>query len=295
MKIILQTNNLNKSYGRITAVSNLSFTIHEGNVFGILGPNGSGKTTTLSIITDVIRPDEGEFFWFEEKPSPVLRKKIGSLIEIPNFYPYLTLKRNLMVVARIKDVEDSDIPRILDITGLSMRINSRYDTLSLGMKQRLAIASVLLGNPEVLVLDEPANGLDPEGIAEVRQIIIKEAEKNKTIILASHILDEVEKVCSHVGVLKNGEMIAQGKVNELLLSKNPLVVSAENIDLLEEEIIRSGLSESVSRENNDLLVILKKGYNTSDLNAYAFNKGLVLTKIEQRKKSLESHFLELVK
>lgn len=295
MKIILQTNNLTKRYGRITAVSNLSFTIHEGNVFGILGPNGSGKTTTLSIITDVIRPDEGDFFWFEEKPSPVLRIKIGSLIEIPNFYPYLTLKRNLMVVARIKDVEYSDIPRVLDITGLSMRTNSRYDTLSLGMKQRLAIASVLLGNPEVLVLDEPANGLDPEGIAEVRQIIINEAEKNKTIILASHILDEVEKVCSHVGVLKNGEMIAQGKVNELLLSKNPLVVSAENIDLLEEEIIRSGLSESVSRENNDLLVILKEGCSTSDLNAYAFTKGLVLTKIEQRKKSLESHFLELVK
>ncbi len=295
MKIILQTNNLNKRYGRITAVSNLSFIIHEGNVFGILGPNGSGKTTTLSIITDVIRPDEGDFFWFEEKPSPVLRKKIGSLIEIPNFYPYLTLKRNLMVIARIKDVEYSDIPRVLDITGLSMRINSRYDTLSLGMKQRLAIASVLLGNPEVLVLDEPANGLDPEGIAEVRQIIINEAEKNKTIILASHILDEVEKVCSHVGVLKSGEMIARGKVSELLLSKNPLVVSAENIDLLEEEIIRSGLSESVSRENNNLLVILKEGCSTSDLNAYAFNKGLVLTKIEQRKKSLESHFLELVK
>jgi ABC-type multidrug transport system ATPase subunit len=295
LKIILQTNNLTKRYGRITAVSNLSFTIHEGNVFGILGPNGSGKTTTLSIITDVIRPDEGQFFWFEEKPSPVLRKKIGSLIEIPNFYPYLTLRRNLMVVARIKDVEYSDIPRVLDITGLSMRTNSRYDTLSLGMKQRLAIASVLLGNPEVLVLDEPANGLDPEGIAEVRQIIIDEAKKNKTIILASHILDEVEKVCSHVGVLKNGEMIARGKVNELLLSKNPLVVSAENIDLLEEEIIRSGLSESVSRENNDLLVILKEGCSTSDLNAYVFSKGFVLSKIEQRKKSLESHFLELVK
>jgi ABC-type multidrug transport system ATPase subunit len=295
LKIILQTNNLTKRYGRITAVSNLSFTIHEGNVFGILGPNGSGKTTTLSIITDVLRPDEGQFFWFEEKPSPVLRKKIGSLIEIPNFYPYLTLRRNLMVVARIKDVEYSDIPRVLDITGLSMRTNSRYDTLSLGMKQRLAIASVLLGNPEVLVLDEPANGLDPEGIAEVRQIIIDEAKKNKTIILASHILDEVEKVCSHVGVLKNGEMIARGKVNELLLSKNPLVVSAENIDLLEEEIIRSGLSESVSRENNDLLVILKEGCSTSDLNAYVFSKGFVLSKIEQRKKSLESHFLELVK
>jgi len=277
------------------AVRNLSISIHEGNVFGILGPNGSGKTTTLAIITAVIRPDTGNFFWFEQKSSPYLRKRIGSLIEVPNFYPYLSLKRNLRIVARIKDVSDSDIPRVIDVAGLSTRMNSRYDTLSLGMKQRLAIASVLLGNPEVLVLDEPANGLDPEGIAEVRQIIIHEAEKNKTIILASHILDEVEKVCTHVGILKNGEMIAQGRVNELLSSKDPVVISSENMDLLEEEIIRSGLSESVSRENNDLLVFLKKGYTASDINSYAFSKGVVLTKLELRKRSLESQFLELVK
>lgn len=277
------------------AVKNLSVSIHEGNVFGILGPNGSGKTTTLAMITAVIRPDKGEYFWFEEKTSPDLRKRIGSLIEIPNFYPYLSLKRNLRIVARIKNIPDTDIPRVLDIAGLSARVNSRYDTLSLGMKQRLAVASLLLGNPEVLVLDEPANGLDPEGIAEVRQIIKNEADKNKTIILASHILDEVEKVCSHVGILKNGEMIAHGKVNELLFSKDPVVISTENIDLLEEEIIRSGLSESVTRENKNLLVVLKKEYTTSDLNSYAFSKGLILTKLEVRKRSLESQFLELVK
>jgi ABC-type multidrug transport system ATPase subunit len=295
LKVVLQTTNLHKSYRHVKAVKNLSISILEGNVFGILGPNGSGKTTTLAIITAIIRPDMGEFFWFEEKSSPDLRKKIGSLIEVPNFYPYLSLKRNLRINARIKNVPDSDVPRVLDITGLSARINSRYDTLSLGMKQRLAIASVLLGNPEVLVLDEPANGLDPEGIAEVRQIIKNEAEQNKTIILASHILDEVEKVCSHVGILKNGEMIAQGKVHELLYSKDPVVISAENMDLLEEEIIRSGMSETVSRDNNELLVVLKKGYTTSDINSYAFSKGLILTRLELRKRSLESQFLELVR
>ncbi len=295
MKVVLQTTNLHKSYRHVKAVKNLSISILEGNVFGILGPNGSGKTTTLAIITAVIRPDMGEFYWFEEKSSPDLRKKIGSLIEVPNFYPYLSLKRNLRINARIKNVSDSDVPRVLDITGLSARINSRYDTLSLGMKQRLAIASVLLGNPEVLVLDEPANGLDPEGIAEVRQIIKNEAEQNKTIILASHILDEVEKVCSHVGILKNGEMIAQGKVHELLYSKDPVVISAENMDLLEEEIIRSGMSETVNRDNNELLVVLKKGYTTSDINSYAFSKGLILTRLELRKRSLESQFLELVR
>jgi ABC-type multidrug transport system ATPase subunit len=295
LKVVLQTTNLHKSYRHVKAVKNLSISILEGNVFGILGPNGSGKTTTLAIITAIIRPDMGEFFWFEEKSSPDLRKKIGSLIEVPNFYPYLSLKRNLRINARIKNVPDSDVQRVLDVTGLSARINSRYDTLSLGMKQRLAIASVLLGNPEVLVLDEPANGLDPEGIAEVRQIIKNEAEQNKTIILASHILDEVEKVCSHVGILKNGEMIAQGKVHELLYSKDPVVISAENMDLLEEEIIRSGMSETVNRDNNELLVVLKKGYTTSDINSYAFSKGLILTRLELRKRSLESQFLELVR
>jgi len=295
LNTVLRTTDLTKSYGSIKAVKGVSLLIQEGNIFGILGPNGSGKTTTLAIITGIVHAESGSFNWFGEEPFPAQRKKIGSLIEVPNFYPYLSLERNLRIIAAIKGIPESDIPRVLTITGLIERSKSNFDTLSLGMKQRLALAAVLLGDPEVLVLDEPANGLDPEGIAEVREIIINEAAKQKTIILASHILDEVEKVCTHVGILKEGEVISLGKVNELLAAEDPVIISCDNISRLEEELIRSGMTNSVKKDNHDLVLIVKKEFSAADINKFAFDKGHTLTKLETRKKSLESQFLELVK
>jgi len=295
LNTVLRTTDLTKSYGSIKAVKGVSLLIQEGNIFGILGPNGSGKTTTLAIITGIVHAESGSFNWFGEEPFPAQRKRIGSLIEVPNFYPYLSLERNLRVIAAIKGIPDSDIPRVLTITGLIKRSKSNFDTLSLGMKQRLALAAVLLGDPDVLVLDEPANGLDPEGIAEVREIILNEAAKQKTIILASHILDEVEKVCTHVGILKEGEVISLGKVNELLAAEDPVIISCDNITKLEEELIRSGMTSSVKKDNHDLVLILKNEFSAADINKFAFDKGHTLTKLETRKKSLESQFLELVK
>jgi ABC-type multidrug transport system ATPase subunit len=295
LNYILQTHNLSKHYGPIRAINELTFSVAAGNVFGILGPNGSGKTTTLAIITGVIHADKGEYSWFSQYPAAALRKKIGSLIEIPNFYPYLSLAANLRICALIKNAVPSEIERVLKITGLNDRKDSKYNTLSLGMKQRLALASVLIGDPEVLVLDEPANGLDPEGIAEVRNIILREAERNKTIILASHILDEVEKVCTHVAVLKEGEVIAAGRVHELLAAEDLVILSTENIAGLEEEIVRSGMTVSVNRENDDLIIILKKEYKARDINDFSYRKGYVLSSLYTRKRSLESQFLELVK
>ncbi len=292
---VLQIKQLSKNYGRITALKDLSIEVGPGHVFGILGPNGSGKTTTLSIITGVISPDSGSFSWFGKIPVSAIRKKIGSLIEVPNFYPYLDLHRNLLLVARIKGKPPGDIGRVLRITGLWERRKSRYDTLSLGMKQRLSLASVLLGDPEVLVLDEPANGLDPEGISEVRDIIRQEAEKKKTIIMASHILDEVEKVCSHVAVLKKGSTIAQGRVHELLAAEDPVIAVCSDAAKLEEELIRSGMTSSVKREGDELSLVLKPDYNAGDVNRMAFEKGMILTHLQTRKKSLEAQFLELVK
>jgi ABC-2 type transport system ATP-binding protein len=292
---ILNIQQISKNYGRIVAVQELSLEVGAGHVFGILGPNGSGKTTTLSIITGIISPDKGNYRWYGKNASANIRKNIGSLIEVPNFYPYLDLSRNLAIVARIKGKPVTDIERVLKLTKLWDRRKSRFDTLSLGMKQRLALSAVLLGDPDVLVLDEPANGLDPEGIAEVREIIKGESEKQKTIILASHILDEVEKVCTHVAVLKKGRSIAQGRVHELLAADDPVVVECDDPDKLREAMVRTGMSVSVDRDGNKLIIILKPGYGARNVNEFAHQQGIVLTHLETRKKSLESQFLELVK
>ncbi|MFH2142105.1 MAG: ATP-binding cassette domain-containing protein [Bacteroidota bacterium] len=292
---ILQIENLSKSYGSINALNSLSLKIEKGNVYGILGPNGSGKTTTLSLIMGIIKPNHGSFIWFEEKDIQKIKTRIGSLVETPNFYPYLTAVQNLKIICDIKRICYSDIERVLNIVNLYQRKNSRYYTFSFGMKQRLALSSILLGNPDVLVLDEPTNGLDPEGIAEVRKIILSEAEKGKTIILASHILDEVEKVCTHVSVLKKGQLIANGRVNELLSSSYTVYISSGNLDELHMLILRSGFAKSVERQDNEIALVLHDSYSPYDINEYSFKNGQVLTKLLAQKKSLENQFLELVK
>ncbi|MDD4645747.1 MAG: ABC transporter ATP-binding protein, partial [Bacteroidales bacterium] len=219
----------------------------------------------------------------------------GALIETPNFYPYLSLERNLRIVCRIKGVDERDIPRVIKLVGLQDRILSRFQTLSFGMKQRLALGSLLLGDPEVLVLDEVTNGLDPEGIAEVRTLIRQIASTGKTIILASHILDEVEKVCTHVVILKNGKKLADGEVDNLIKGKDVIVVSSENPDQLAGALSDSALVESFEREANDFSVILGSDKTPGDLSKELMGAGIVLTRLEIRKHRLEDQFLELVK
>lgn len=295
MNEILSIQNLSKNFGKIKAVDDLSFTVEKGTVYGILGPNGSGKTTTLSVITGVLHPASGSYRWFGNKPGKWERKRMGSLIEIPNFYPYLTLFQNLQIVARIKNVQEEDINRVLGITDLLRRKYSRFDTLSLGMKQRLSFASVLLGDPEVLVLDEPANGLDPEGIAEVRKIIMLERDKGKTIIIASHILDEVEKVCTHVGILKMGKLIASGSVDKLLVMDRIVTMSASDNTKLKEILEKSGLVKNVKEDVDSITATILSETEPGEINKYVIEKGITLTRLEVNKPTLESQFLELVR
>lgn len=295
MNEILSIQNLSKNFGKIKAVDGLSFTVKKGTVYGILGPNGSGKTTTLSVITGVLHPASGSYRWFGNKPGKWERKRMGSLIEIPNFYPYLTLFQNLQIVARIKNVQEEDINRVLGITDLLRRKYSRFDTLSLGMKQRLSFASVLLGDPEVLVLDEPANGLDPEGIAEVRKIIMSERDKGKTIIIASHILDEVEKVCTHVGILKMGKLIASGRVDKLLVMDRVVTMSAPDNTKLKEILEKSGLVKSIKEDVDSITATILSETEPGEINKYVIEKGITLTRLEVNKPTLESQFLELVR
>lgn len=219
METILSLKNLDKKFGQVHAVNNLSFDIQKGNVYGILGPNGSGKSTTLGIILNVVNRTSGEFSWFDGKLSThEALKKVGAIIERPNFYPYMTAAQNLRLICKIKGISANKIDEKLKVVNLFERRDSKFRTFSLGMKQRLAIASALLNDPEILILDEPTNGLDPQGIHEIRQIITEIASSGTTILLASHLLDEVEKVCSHVVVIRNGIKLYSGSVDEMTAS-----------------------------------------------------------------------------
>jgi len=295
MREILSINGLSKSYRNVQAIKNLDLKIEEGQAYGLLGPNGSGKTTTLSIVTGIIKQNSGFFRWFEEEPYPAQRKKIGSLIETPHFYPYLSLTNNLKIICDINLSPFSEIERVLKVTKLYDRRKSKFSTLSLGMKQRLGIAATLLGDPKVLVMDEPTNGLDPEGIAEVRELVMQQVENGKTLILASHILSEVEKICSHVAILKKGELLASGPVKELLSEQEIIEVRCSDPDKLHEEIKDSGLVKELESENGTLILTLNDKVSIEEVNTFAFKHNIVLNHLLSRKKSLEDQFLELVK
>jgi len=295
MEKILSIHGLSKSYKSVRAIRNLDLQISEGQAYGILGPNGSGKTTTLSIVTGIIRQDEGYFSWFGEEPEAGQRRIIGSLIETPHFYPYLNLERNLMIICDIKGMPYGDIGRVLEVAQLAERRRSKFSTLSLGMKQRLGIAAAILGDPRVLVLDEPTNGLDPEGIAEVREIVLQQVQQGKTLILASHILSEVEKICSHVAILKKGELLANGQVKELLAEDEIIEISCNNNDQLRTALKGSKLVKEIETENGLLILTLNEKVIPAEINSFAFANKLVVNHMLSRKRSLESQFLELVK
>lgn len=293
---ILQVSNLTKKYKRITAVKDLSLTVNKGNIYGILGPNGSGKTTTLGVVTGIIHPNEGEYTWFEGAYSNHdARKKIGTLLETPNFYPYLDAVRNLEIVAHIKKIKNPPIDKLLELVNLAHRKKSKFKTYSLGMKQRLAIAGAMIGDPEVLIFDEPTNGLDPQGIAEVRETIKDIAAMDKTILMASHILDEVEKICSHVAIIKNGVLLAEGTVGNIINDDVTIEIGSADLNSLKTAIHRIDQIKKIEEKNGHLHLSVPKDFSAAELNRLAFEKGILLTHLVKRQKSLEAEFLEITK
>lgn len=295
METILTIQNLDKVYAnKVHAVKNVSFEIKKGNVYGILGPNGSGKSTTLGIVLNVVNKTSGDYQWFDGKmQTHDALKKVGAIIERPNFYPYMSAEENLALVCKIKDVPKAKITEKLELVGLLERKDSKFKTFSLGMKQRLAIASALLNDPEILILDEPTNGLDPQGIRQIRDLIKIIAAQGTTILLASHLLDEVEKVCSHVVVLRKGEMLYQGTVNEMVSSEGFFELQCKNMERLHETLILHEAVESAKMDHDKLLVYLKSELSADDLNSFLFSKGITLTHLVKRKNSLEEQFLQL--
>jgi len=295
LETILSLKNLDKKYGAVHAVNNLSFDIQKGNIYGILGPNGSGKSTTLGMILNVINKTSGEFSWFNGKLSThQALNKIGAIIERPNFYPYMTATQNLALICKIKGISAEKIDQKLTVVNLFERRDSKFRTFSLGMKQRLAIASALLNDPEILILDEPTNGLDPQGIHEIRQIIKEIASNGTTILLASHLLDEVEKVCSHVVIIRNGIKLYSGSVDEMTASNGLLELK---VDKKEGELIK--LLENheaigkISKDHQTIIATLKKEISSTDINKYLFDNGFILSHLVKRKPSLEKQFLDL--
>ena len=293
MDTVLKINGLTKRYGKITALDNLDLEVKQGNVFGILGPNGSGKTTTLGILLEVINQTSGEFEWFGAPSNQNTRKRIGAILEHPIFYPYLTGVQNLKIVCDIKEVPYSRVEECIKQVGLDERKDSKFKTYSLGMKQRLSIASALLCDPEVMILDEPTNGLDPQGIAEIRDLIIDIANSGKTIIIASHLLDEVQKVCTHFCVLQRGKLIHTGLVEDVGKGDMLVEVKADTEDL-QTVLEASGMSSSVKRELDKYTMTMHNGYSAAEINKYLFEKGITAKHLVVKTKSLEKQFLEIL-
>jgi ABC-2 type transport system ATP-binding protein len=295
LETILSLKNLDKKFGRVHAVNNLSFDIQKGNVYGILGPNGSGKSTTLGIILNVVNKTSGEFSWFDGNLSThQALKKVGAIIERPNFYPYMTAIQNLSLICKIKDISTEKIEEKLKIVNLFERRNSKFKTYSLGMKQRLAIASALLNNPEILILDEPTNGLDPQGIHEIREIIQKIAKNGTTILLASHLLDEVEKVCSHVVVIRDGVKLYSGRVDKMSASHGLFELNTnEPKNKLISILNNNSNIGSVKEEGDYIIAYLTEEMEASEINNYLFKNGITVSHLVKRKPSLEEQFLDL--
>ncbi len=294
LETILTIENLTKKFGKLTAVDNLSFSIEKGNVYGILGPNGSGKSTTLGIVLNVVNKTSGSFSWFGGDVSTHnALKKVGAIIERPNFYPYMTAKQNLELVCKIKGVATTQVQKTLDTVGLLDRQDDTFKGFSLGMKQRLAIASALLNTPEILILDEPTNGLDPQGIHQIRGIIQKIASQGTTILLASHLLDEVEKVCTHVVVLSKGKSLYVGRVEQMNASFGFVTLQCSDMPGLKKVLEESTSFENIKQDAAYLVANLTQEMDAAKLNAFLFEKGITLSHLVQRKESLEEKFLAL--
>lgn len=301
MQPVLSIKNISKFYGPVQALNNVSFDVPKGSVFGILGPNGSGKTTLLGIVMDILKVSSGSFSWNGHPGSSnEMRRQIGTLLETPNFYHYLSGQKNLEIAAAIKQRGKEDIPRVLEKVNLTNRKDSKFSTYSLGMKQRLAIASTLLGDPDILVFDEPTNGLDPAGIAEIRALIRDLNRQGKTIVMASHILDEVEKVCTHVAIIQKGVLKTVGTVNDVMNATPSDKIVTVDIELASDDLMAL---ENVLKQMPGIMDVYHNGtaitihgaetVTAASVNKYCFEKGIVLSQLNLKRKSLETRFLEI--
>ncbi len=291
---VIRTQGLTKKYGPIVAVDGLSMDVPRGRIFGLLGPNGSGKTTTLSILLGLTGQSSGAFTLFDgtDSHSDALHR-IGAIVETPAFYPYLSGRNNLAYFQAITGKGDrQELDRLLDTVGLGTRANDKFHTYSLGMKQRLGLAYALLGDPEVLILDEPTNGMDPAGMAEIRDLIRRLGTGGRTVLLSSHLLHEVEAVCDSVAILSKGKLIAQGDVSELLGTGAQIQFRTTD-DTRAREVLAAVDWINEIKEEEGYLVANAPSERSGELTAALSGAGVYVTEMRPRAKTLEQYFLEV--
>ena len=294
--LIVQTEHLTKHFGKLVAVEDLNVTVYKGEVFGFLGPNGAGKSTTMGMMLGLIAPTSGTVKLFGldiQGHLPHILPRIGAITENTGFYPYLSGKENLVYIARISGgISNRRIEEVLELVELSDRKNDKFSNYSLGMKQRLALACALLNDPEFIVLDEPTNGLDPAGMKEIRELIIRLGHEGKTIFLNSHLLHEVEQVCTRVAIIQKGKVITQGLVKELMKKEKPLQIKVTEPEKAMTILNNIEWIPSVTREDDKILVDVR-AEKYAEISAVLAGENIFLTEMKTQEDTLEDFFLEM--
>ena len=295
MELVIETKGFTKKFSKFTAVKDLNLKVPRKTIYGFLGPNGAGKSTTIRMLLDLIKPTGGEVYLFGKDISRYrmdILRKVGSLVEAPSYYGNLTAYENLEITRRILKVDKKEIDKALEIVNLSKWKNIKVKSFSLGMKQRLGIAQALIGPRELLILDEPTNGLDPAGVREIRDLIISLPRiMGVTILISSHILSEIEQMADYVGIIRNGNLLFQGTLDELKARTNTqILIKATPLDKVQEFIRQMGLGV----ENREGKLYVSKGeIGTEELNRALVLKGFGVSHLSESEKSLEEIFLEL--
>lgn len=291
--LLVETTNLTKRYGsKITAVKNLDLSVKRGEVYGFLGPNGAGKTTTLRMLLGLIKPSAGKAQVLAENPgSPAGLSRVGALVESPSFYPYLSGRDNLRVMAHYSGVSKARVGEVLKQVELSGRAKDKYKKYSLGMKQRLGVAAALLKDPELMILDEPTNGLDPKGMSDMRELIRNLGQGERTVLLSSHLLGEVEQICDRVGVIQKGELVAEGTVAELRGAAG-LLIKAEPLEKAARIAEQLADVEEVQPKDGELRLTVDPG-KAAEVNAQLVEAGVRVSELRPAEQTLEEVFLQL--
>jgi ABC-type multidrug transport system ATPase subunit len=289
---VVVTSSLTKHYGSVVAVQDLDLNVYRGEVYGFLGPNGAGKTTTLRMLLGLIRPTAGKAEVAGSAPgTPASLAKIGAIVETPAFYPYLSGRNNLKVLAGICGAPESRIAPALEQVDLTPRADHRFATYSMGMKQRLGVAAALLKEPELLILDEPTNGLDPQGTVDMRNLIIELGKGNRTVLISSHLLNEVELMCTRIGVIQKGRLVAEGTIDELRGAAQ-LAIRADPSDHARRILERAAGEGSVTVSDGVLSVKVDMA-RAAELNRLLVEAGVAVSELRPSERSLEEVFMEL--